>query len=210
MSHEIQIGFKNNFSGGELHNNHMSDLTMVKAGSKKHTHSHEHDNNCHESSHKHSSLYTLSETGEAPTLEEHKEILKNAGSLEFNIFKFSQDIGRDKAFILLPMHFMATLKLDDHLDIDEEKFVKFGEQIYSGYRRDVEYHNDIHGLDVMQFAYVVLTKFGLIKLAELTSLDILSTLVAAACHDYGHDGVNNVYHVNTISDRAITYSDHAV
>jgi hypothetical protein len=74
----------------------------------------------------------------------------------------------------------------------------------------VEYHNDIHGLDVMQFSYLVLTKFGLIKMASLTSLDILSTLVAAACHDFGHDGFNNVYHVNTISDRAITYSDAAV
>lgn len=119
MSHEIQIGFKNNFSGGQLHHNHMSDLKMVKKASKVHTHSHDHDNNCHESSHKHSSIYTMSETGEAPTLEEHKEILKNAGSLEFDIFKFSQDIGRDKAFVLLPMHFMSALKLDDQLDLDE-------------------------------------------------------------------------------------------
>ena len=62
----------------------------------------------------------------------------------------------------------------------------------------------------MQFTYVVLTQFGLIKMSELTHLDIFATLVAAACHDYGHDGFTNAYHVKTISDRAITYSDHAV
>jgi hypothetical protein len=74
----------------------------------------------------------------------------------------------------------------------------------------VEYHNDTHGLDVMQFTYVVLTQYGLIKLAQLNALDILSTLVAAACHDFGHDGFTNTYHIKSISDRAITYSDQAV
>ena len=34
--------------------------------------------------------------------------------------------------------------------------------------------------------------------------------MSAVCHDYGHDGMNNAYHVNTISDRAIRYSDQSV
>jgi len=57
---------------------------------------------------------------------------------------------------------------------------------------------------------LVLTEFGLIKLAKLSSIDILSTIIASVCHDYGHDGYNNIYHVNTISDRAIRFSDKAV
>lgn len=30
------------------------------------------------------------------------------------------------------------------------------------------------------------------------------------CHDFGHDGMNNAYHVNAMSDRAIRYNDIAV
>lgn len=30
------------------------------------------------------------------------------------------------------------------------------------------------------------------------------------CHDYDHDGLNNSYHVNAISPRAVRYSDKAV
>jgi hypothetical protein len=87
---------------------------------------------------------------------------------------------------------------------------RFLKHIYSGYRRDVEYHNDLHGADVMQFSYLTLTKFGLIKLAKLSSLDILSCLIASVCHDYGHDGNTNLYHINTVSNRAIRFSDISV
>ena len=39
---------------------------------------------------------------------------------------------------------------------------------------------------------------------------MLSCVIAGVCHDYDHDGLNNSYHVNAISDRAIRYSDAAV
>jgi hypothetical protein len=38
----------------------------------------------------------------------------------------------------------------------------------------------------------------------------LSTIISAVCHDYDHDGLNNAYHVNAVSERAIRYSDRAV
>lgn len=39
---------------------------------------------------------------------------------------------------------------------------------------------------------------------------MLSSIISGVCHDYDHDGLNNAYHVNAISDRAIRYSDRAV
>lgn len=30
------------------------------------------------------------------------------------------------------------------------------------------------------------------------------------CHDYAHDGLNNAYHVNATSERAIRYNDQSV
>eukprot|EP00351_Strombidinopsis_sp_SopsisLIS2011_P006317 CAMPEP_0116877028 /NCGR_PEP_ID=MMETSP0463-20121206/8865_1 /TAXON_ID=181622 /ORGANISM="Strombidinopsis sp, Strain SopsisLIS2011" /LENGTH=137 /DNA_ID=CAMNT_0004524013 /DNA_START=892 /DNA_END=1305 /DNA_ORIENTATION=+ len=50
----------------------------------------------------------------------------------------------------------------------------------------------------------------MIKFADLNRLDLVSVLIAAISHDYGHDGLNNAYHVNAISDRAIRYSDQSV
>lgn len=34
--------------------------------------------------------------------------------------------------------------------------------------------------------------------------------MAAICHDLGHDGFNNNYHVNAVTQRAIAYNDVSV
>lgn len=39
---------------------------------------------------------------------------------------------------------------------------------------------------------------------------MVSTITAAACHDFAHDGFNNAYHVNFMTDRALRYHDKAV
>ena len=91
--------------------------------------------------------------------------------------------------------------------VNLDKFSAFFGQIYKGYRRDVEYHNDIHGADVLEMTFFFMKQGQLNNLAELTDLDLISVVSAAVCHDFGHDGFTNAYHVNSISDRAITYSD---
>ena len=48
------------------------------------------------------------------------------------------------------------------------------------------------------------------KFAQLNNLDLLSIVISAICHDFGHDGFNNAYHVNAITERAIRYSDNSV
>ena len=59
-------------------------------------------------------------------------------------------------------------------------------------------------------SYVFLTKGDMINFAKLSDLDILSVIISSVCHDYGHDGLNNAYHVNAITERAIRYSDQSV
>ena len=58
--------------------------------------------------------------------------------------------------------------------------------------------------------YHIIIKGEMIRFASLSELDLLSVIVSAVCHDYGHDGFNNAYHVNSISERAIRYSDQSV
>ena len=45
---------------------------------------------------------------------------------------------------------------------------------------------------------------------RLNKLDTLSFLLAAVCHDLGHDGLTNSYHVNAMTDRAIDFNDVSV
>ena len=45
---------------------------------------------------------------------------------------------------------------------------------------------------------------------KLKKLDCLSLIVAAVCHDLGHDGFNNSYHVNAVTRRAIDSNDGPV
>ena len=45
---------------------------------------------------------------------------------------------------------------------------------------------------------------------KLNKLDCLSFIIAGVCHDLGHDGFNNVYHINSFTSRAIDSNDGAV
>jgi len=45
---------------------------------------------------------------------------------------------------------------------------------------------------------------------ELGMIDVLSFILGAVCHDLGHDGYTNSYHVNAITLRAINSNDVSV
>jgi len=56
----------------------------------------------------------------------------------------------------------------------------------------------------------MLTTCELESTLKLNKIDCLSFIMAAVCHDIGHDGFTNSYHVNTISKRAIDSNDVSV
>ena len=62
----------------------------------------------------------------------------------------------------------------------------------------------------MQMVFFMLTTGGLYYKIQLNKLDAFSVLLAAVCHDLGHDGFTNGYHVNKISRRAIDCNDISV
>ena len=62
------------------------------------------------------------------------------------MFDFLGQTQRSKVLPICAFHMM----MEHHLDvyINEDKFEKFVNLIYSKYRRSVQYHNDLHGTDV--------------------------------------------------------------
>jgi hypothetical protein len=133
------------------------------------------------------------------------------GSVSFNIHRVAEQIGRPVLLSVMTINAIKKLHLHEAFDkIDYSRMSSFLSKIFQGYRRDVEYHNDLHAADVMQMCFLMLTSGGIVERAELNSIDVLSIVWAAVCHDFKHDGFSNIYHVNSISDRAIRYSDLSV
>ena len=62
----------------------------------------------------------------------------------------------------------------------------------------------------MQQGFFLLTTCDLKNILDLNKLDCFSLLLAGVCHDLGHDGFNNTFHVNSVSSRAIDSNDGAV
>lgn len=126
----------------------------------------------------------------------------------FNIFEAERIIGRPHLMNSLMLKITTDMKLNDI--VNEEKLLCFFDNIYVKYRRDVQYHNDLHGVDVCQMVYRMLTAGNLCNIMKLNKLDVLSFLTAAICHDVGHDGMNNSYHSNACTMRAINSNDVSV
>lgn len=120
-------------------------------------------------------------------------------------------VGRKQGLSTITINIMQQLGLYQMLSqANVLKLTLFLGRIYSGYKRDVEYHNDIHGADVLQMMFVFLKEGDLSGIAELNQLDLLSLIISCVCHDFAHDGLNNAYHVNAISPKAIRYNDISV
>ena len=97
-----------------------------------------------------------------------------------------------------------ALEVDDVLTIDEGKLENFIREVGQAYR-DVPYHNFNHAVSVFHGVYAFLALGGLRK--QIDSLEALTMAVAALCHDVGHDGFTNGYHMATESERATLYND---
>jgi hypothetical protein len=134
--------------------------------------------------------------------------LDSINSFEYNIFELDALIERKT------LHFMAyeIFNNNNYFDelIDEIKFKNFIKEITAGYDRKVRYHNDLHAGDVMQTTNIMLERGELIQNLNLTDVDVSAVLLAAICHDFKHNGYNNLFHINDKSPIAITYNDISV
>ncbi|KAI9226066.1 MAG: hypothetical protein DHS80DRAFT_1254, partial [Piptocephalis tieghemiana] len=93
------------------------------------------------------------------------------------------------------------------LQIDDSTLLGFYEACASGYP-DNPYHNFVHALDVTVILHRLLRELG--AGVYLTPLDVAVTVLAAVCHDVGHPGVNNLYHVHARTELAVRYKNESI
>ena len=87
---------------------------------------------------------------------------------------------------------------------DIGKLEAFIRQVGETYN-DVPYHNYNHAVSVLHGVYAFLTLSNLME--KLEKIEVLALFVGALCHDLGHDGFTNGFHIATMSDLAFTYND---
>lgn len=91
-------------------------------------------------------------------LAEFSNFLANMYSFQFDIFRFDEICNQNS------MHYFTYelfTKYNFFSFIDQNVFKLFIGQIQSGYSRSVPYHNDLHGLDVLQTCLTIIVNGNL-------------------------------------------------
>lgn len=83
-------------------------------------------------------------------IEANASMLEDTSNLDFNTLKVCKDVGRKNGLSVITFHIASKLGLaDNSIPLNRQKLQRFLGKIYNGYRRDVEYHNDMHAADVL-------------------------------------------------------------
>jgi hypothetical protein len=139
-----------------------------------------------------------------------KENLQSINNSSFNIFKFNNSVGRKNTLPLIYYMSIYNQCPEYFQEINKIKCKAFIDDIYNGYKREVTYHNDLHGADLVQVISVWLSMSKISKHLDFKQLDIFCLLTSAAIHDYKHPGQNNSFHMNFFTDIALTFNDSSV
>lgn len=137
-----------------------------------------------------------------------KNLKENVSSKNFDIFSFYTKF-QDKSFETLVRFILKDLNLYNLINLGNLE--NFCNVIKNGYDKKPKYHNEIHGVDVGHTLYSFITHSKNFEQSlKFTKVNILSMILAAFCHDIGHPGYNNAFHMNSLSSFSITYNDRSV
>ena len=138
-----------------------------------------------------------------------ESVVKEMGDLgiDFDVFRLVP-LTNNQPLLLCGMELFKRWNLDTSLNLKDEMMCRFFSALEAGYHSN-PYHSSIHAADVMYTMSCFMNTSAFMR-DSLDQTDIFAALVAAAAHDFRHDGVNNAFHVNTSSDLALRYNDISV
>ena len=114
---------------------------------------------------------------------------------------------------MLFVHLMDSDQAICKMELSRSKMRLFLEDVQSTYGSN-PYHNRMHGADVMLGMHLFLRDFSFST--DLSALERLAALFAAALHDVGHPGTTNgheikaIGHSSSLSTLAVQYNDASV
>ena len=126
-------------------------------------------------------------------------------SYAFNIFVLSRETPKNELTTVVS-HIFAKERVFEELRLANQNYFSFIKKVEAGYR-DITYHNAVHAADLCQTFYQFWTIGGLRDKCQLDKWDLVSYILAGACHDYDHPGFSNLYLVETKDPIALRYND---
>lgn len=136
--------------------------------------------------------------------------LKNLRDWDFDLFGMHEALDNNTVLTMqcIGMTCMSRFRLFDILPLDKQTVRAYLGAIASEYKQ-VPYHNALHGVDVMQSMYSILS--NCIEMSsKLSNHYIFAILIAAAVHDVGHPARNNQFLILTKHRLATVYHDQSV
>lgn len=130
-------------------------------------------------------------------------LLAQSSHWDFDVFELYEE-SQSHALLRLGTHFFQGHDLYTVLGVDQTAFANFLGDVEAGYL-PVPYHNSIHAADVLQSVnhFIISTSMD----AKFPVVDKFCLLVAAAGHDLGHPGTNNLFQVMAQTPFAVFYND---
>ncbi len=121
----------------------------------------------------------------------------------FNVLEIEQN---DLVFAASYIFRMFMEKTNFNI-INESKLIHFIQDVKTHYN-NVPYHNFYHVIHVLNTTYCILDCCDAFE--KMNPLIVFATLVSSLTHDIGHNGYNNTFHVNSISELAEKYNNISV
>jgi len=135
-------------------------------------------------------------------------LLESIEQRDFNIFAYTDSVGRDLAMKSIYKYIIKYSKLIDL--IDTNNLENFLGKVFEGYLRNVPYHNELHGIDVCQTLFVWIENGNIDYSFHLSLNDLLALYTAGMVHDFKHPGFNNTFLTNGLDQLALIYNDKSV
>eukprot|EP01105_Mastigella_eilhardi_P002329 TRINITY_DN1282_c1_g2_i1.p1 TRINITY_DN1282_c1_g2~~TRINITY_DN1282_c1_g2_i1.p1 ORF type:complete len:1656 (+),score=396.18 TRINITY_DN1282_c1_g2_i1:495-4970(+) len=142
-------------------------------------------------------------------------LVQSITSWDFDVFtvhdKLKEMMPPEAPSRVLRFCVLEVFKARDLLDYlpSLEKFITFLDKLEAQYSLYNPYHTALHAADVTLCVNYMLQPSVVAKL-NLTPFEIITVLIAAAGHDVGHDGRNNIFHNAVDSERALMFNNKSV
>ena len=140
-------------------------------------------------------------------IDKYSNDIRDVTDKNFNIFEFKKKVGYKNVLPMIGHVILKTLGLIDSRIISISKLNSFLNTVSESYLETTLYHNAMHGADVAQSLCIFFLSSNAEQISESTVLDLLGMIISAMGHDLGHPGYNNNFHINALSDLALTYND---
>mmetsp|Transcript_59150 Transcript_59150/g.139326 ORF Transcript_59150/g.139326 Transcript_59150/m.139326 type:complete len:578 (+) Transcript_59150:153-1886(+) len=136
-------------------------------------------------------------------IEQH---LVGAAKWDYDIWKL-KELTQGRELQTMGWHVLEQHGLISHFGLERPQLRKWLAHVESLYTKTA-YHSATHAADVLQGVHFFLVTCGGTKL--ISKIESLALLLAAIIHDTAHDGLNNNYHKNALTDRALKFNDQSI